>query len=46
MEFAGDQLCKRLAMEIQRDLDDYIQVNPEFPVSTWWCKCGYIWKLR
>jgi syntaxin-binding protein 1 len=33
VEFAGDQLCKRLAMEIQRDLDEYIQVNPEFPVS-------------
>ncbi|KAH8089154.1 Sec1-like protein [Filobasidium floriforme] len=29
--YTGDQIPKRLAMQIQKDLDDYKTLNPEFP---------------
>jgi syntaxin-binding protein 1 len=31
--FSGDQIPKRLAMQIQKDLDEYKALNPDFPVS-------------
>jgi len=31
--FSGDQIPKRLATQIQKDLDDYKALNPDFPVS-------------
>lgn len=30
--FAGDQIGKRLALQIQKDMEEYRTVNPEFPV--------------
>ena len=32
--FSGDQIPKRLATQIQKDLDDYKALNPDFPVSS------------
>jgi syntaxin-binding protein 1 len=32
-EVGGDGLTKRLAMQIQGDLDEYMANNPEFPVG-------------
>ncbi len=28
----GDSLCKKLALMLQRELDDYVKANPEFAV--------------
>ncbi len=35
-EYSGDQVCKRLAVEVQRALDEYGAENPEFPVGVRW----------
>lgn len=32
--FVGDQLCKKIAEQIQTDLDGYSEVNPDFPPSS------------
>ena len=32
-EFSGDQISRRIALQLQADLDDYQAVNPDFPVS-------------
>lgn len=32
----GDHLSKRLAVQLQNDLDEYMVANPEFPVG---CSC-------
>jgi hypothetical protein len=29
---SGDGVCKRLAKQLQDDLDEYMANNPEFPV--------------
>ncbi len=31
--FGGEQIPRRLALQIQSDMDDYKALNPEFPVS-------------
>lgn len=33
-EPTGDYLCKKIAVQVQNDLDEYMANNPEFPVST------------
>jgi syntaxin-binding protein 1 len=33
-EGSGDGLCKRLASQIQGDLDEYMANNPEFPAPS------------
>jgi syntaxin-binding protein 1 len=32
-EPVGDYLCKKIAVQVQNDLDEYMVNNPEFPVS-------------
>jgi syntaxin-binding protein 1 len=32
-EFSGEQICRRIALQVQAYLDDYQAVNPDFPVS-------------
>jgi hypothetical protein len=32
-EPVGDYLCKKIAVQVQNDLDEYMANNPEFPVS-------------
>ena len=32
-EPTGDYLCKKIAVQVQNDLDEYMANNPEFPVS-------------
>ena len=32
-EYSGDYVSKRLAAQIQDDLDEYMAANPDFPVS-------------
>jgi hypothetical protein len=34
----GEYLSRKLAMQVQSDLDEYLTNNPEFPV----CTAGYI----
>jgi hypothetical protein len=31
-EPVGDYLCKKIAVQVQNDLDEYMVNNPEFPV--------------
>lgn len=31
-EPVGDYLCKKIAVQVQNDLDEYMANNPEFPV--------------
>lgn len=33
-EPTGDYLCKKIAVQVQNDLDEYMANNPEFPVSS------------
>ena len=33
-EPTGDFLCKKIAVQVQNDLDEYMANNPEFPVSS------------
>ncbi|GHJ83907.1 hypothetical protein NliqN6_0309 [Naganishia liquefaciens] len=33
-EFSGDQISRRIALQLQADLDDYQAVNPDFPPSS------------
>lgn len=30
--FSGEQICRRIALQVQADLDDYQALNPDFPV--------------
>jgi syntaxin-binding protein 1 len=32
-EYSGEQIPRRIALQLQADLDDYQAVNPDFPVS-------------
>jgi len=38
-EPVGDYLCKKIAVQVQNDLDEYMMNNPEFPV----CPVADVW---
>lgn len=42
--FGGEQVCRRLAVQIQSDLDQYKEVNPEFAVSFFFWFEGRCWR--
>lgn len=41
-EPTGDFLCKKIAVQVQNDLDEYMANNPEFPVSMIWLECSHL----